>query len=164
MKSRFFLWRYFRLTTYRKRSNLESQPRFARWADAGDPFCWGVFRNLRNRALPGPSPSANLVGTIGLGGQATRNCRVCRRFFYAYEKRFSEFIPQCTAVARTGFGDIGTSPIYTFTVIFLLTAPTEANIMGILSLIIWTLIIIVTGEYAWLAMSLSRKERAARLC
>jgi len=55
------------------------------------------------------------------------------------------------------FGDIGTSPIYTFTVIFLLTAPTEANIMGILSLIIWTLIIIVTGEYAWLAMSLSRK-------
>jgi KUP system potassium uptake protein len=55
------------------------------------------------------------------------------------------------------FGDIGTSPIYTFTVIFLLTEPTEANIMGILSLIIWTLIIIVTGEYAWLAMSLSRK-------
>lgn len=55
------------------------------------------------------------------------------------------------------FGDIGTSPIYTFTVIFLLTPPTEANIIGILSLVIWTLIIVVTGEYAWLAMSLSRK-------
>ncbi|MDX9714694.1 MAG: KUP/HAK/KT family potassium transporter [Dissulfurispiraceae bacterium] len=55
------------------------------------------------------------------------------------------------------FGDIGTSPIYTFTVIFLLTKPTEANIAGILSLIIWTLIIIVTAEYAWLAMSLSKK-------
>lgn len=55
------------------------------------------------------------------------------------------------------FGDIGTSPIYTFTVIFLLTPATEANIIGILSLIIWTLIIVVTGEYAWLAMSLSRK-------
>jgi KUP system potassium uptake protein len=55
------------------------------------------------------------------------------------------------------FGDIGTSPIYTLTVIFLLTKPVEDHIIGILSLIIWTLIVIVTGEYAWLAMSLSRK-------
>lgn len=55
------------------------------------------------------------------------------------------------------FGDIGTSPIYTLTVIFLLTKPTEAHVMGVLSLIIWTLIILVTMEYAWLAMSLSKK-------
>jgi KUP system potassium uptake protein len=55
------------------------------------------------------------------------------------------------------FGDIGTSPIYTLTVLFLLTEPTEANILGALSLIFWTLIILVTVEYAWLAMSLSRK-------
>ena len=58
------------------------------------------------------------------------------------------------------FGDIGTSPIYTLTVIFLLpwlTRPTEAHVIGILSLIIWTLIIIVTVEYAWLAMSLGQK-------
>ena len=39
------------------------------------------------------------------------------------------------------FGDIGTSPIYTLPVIFLLTKPTEANVMGVLSLIIWTLVI-----------------------
>jgi KUP system potassium uptake protein len=55
------------------------------------------------------------------------------------------------------FGDIGTSPIYTLTVIFLLTEHTLANVLGILSLIIWTLIIIVTIEYAWLAMSLGQK-------
>ncbi len=55
------------------------------------------------------------------------------------------------------FGDIGTSPIYTLTVIFLLTKPTQAHVMGILSLIIWTLIILVTVEYAWLAMSLGQK-------
>jgi KUP system potassium uptake protein len=55
------------------------------------------------------------------------------------------------------FGDIGTSPIYTLTVIFILTKPTESNIMGILSLIVWTLIILVTIEYAWLAMSLGKK-------
>lgn len=55
------------------------------------------------------------------------------------------------------FGDIGTSPIYTFTVIFLLTKPTESHVIGVLSLIIWTLIILVTIEYAWLAMSLGKK-------
>jgi KUP system potassium uptake protein len=55
------------------------------------------------------------------------------------------------------FGDIGTSPIYTLTVIFLLTAPTPANVMGILSLIFWTLIILVAVEYTFLAMSLSSK-------
>ena len=55
------------------------------------------------------------------------------------------------------FGDIGTSPIYTLTVIFLLTKPTEDHVIGVLSLIIWTLIILVTLEYAWLAMSLGKK-------
>ncbi len=55
------------------------------------------------------------------------------------------------------FGDIGTSPIYTLTVIFFLTTPTESHVMGILSLIIWTLIILVTVEYVWLAMSLGKK-------
>ncbi|HSP86792.1 MAG TPA: KUP/HAK/KT family potassium transporter [Ignavibacteriaceae bacterium] len=55
------------------------------------------------------------------------------------------------------FGDIGTSPIYTLSVIFFLTAPTPENIIGILSLIFWSLIILVTVQYAWLAMSLSIK-------
>ncbi len=55
------------------------------------------------------------------------------------------------------FGDIGTSPIYTLTVIFIAIEHTLANVLGILSLIIWTLIIIVTIEYAWLAMSLGQK-------
>ncbi|MDH4228084.1 MAG: KUP/HAK/KT family potassium transporter, partial [Deltaproteobacteria bacterium] len=55
------------------------------------------------------------------------------------------------------FGDIGTSPIYTLTVIFLITAPTKANIFGILSLIVWTLIILVTVGYAVLATNLSHK-------
>jgi KUP system potassium uptake protein len=52
------------------------------------------------------------------------------------------------------FGDIGTSPIYTLSVIILFIKPTEANILGILSLIIWTLIILVSIEYTWLAMRL----------
>jgi KUP system potassium uptake protein len=55
------------------------------------------------------------------------------------------------------FGDIGTSPIYTLTVVVALTKPTEQHILGVLSLIVWTLILLVTVEYAWLAMSLSRR-------
>jgi KUP system potassium uptake protein len=55
------------------------------------------------------------------------------------------------------FGDIGTSPIYTLTVIFLLTRPSETHVIGVLSLIVWTLVILVTIEYAWLAMSLGKR-------
>jgi KUP system potassium uptake protein len=55
------------------------------------------------------------------------------------------------------FGDIGTSPIYTFTVIFLVIKPTGENVVGVLSLIVWTLITLVTVQYAWLAMSLGRR-------
>ncbi len=55
------------------------------------------------------------------------------------------------------FGDIGTSPIYTLTVIFILTPATQQNVIGILSLIFWTLIILVTVQYTFLAMSLSSK-------
>ncbi|MGA2121726.1 MAG: KUP/HAK/KT family potassium transporter [Methanoregula sp.] len=55
------------------------------------------------------------------------------------------------------FGDIGTSPIYTLTAIFLLIPPTPGNVMGILSLIIWTLTLLVTVEYTYLAMHLGKK-------
>jgi KUP system potassium uptake protein len=55
------------------------------------------------------------------------------------------------------FGDIGTSPIYTLTVIVTLTKPSQESIYGIISLIAWTLVILVMVEYAWLAMSLGRK-------
>jgi KUP system potassium uptake protein len=55
------------------------------------------------------------------------------------------------------FGDIGTSPIYALTAIFLLIPPTPENVMGILSLIIWTLTILVTLEYTFLAMHIGKK-------
>lgn len=55
------------------------------------------------------------------------------------------------------FGDIGTSPIYTLTVVFALLEPTRENIFGVLSLVFWTLSLLVTLEYGWLAMSLSHK-------
>jgi len=61
------------------------------------------------------------------------------------------------------FGDIGTSPIYTLTVVFALTKPTVGNVYGILSLVFWTMTILVTVEYAWLAMSLGRKGQGGEI-
>lgn len=55
------------------------------------------------------------------------------------------------------FGDIGTSPIYTMSVVFILTKPTHENIMGVVSLVLWTLILLVSVEYVWLAMSISKR-------
>ena len=55
------------------------------------------------------------------------------------------------------FGDIGTSPIYTVGAILLFILPTVSNILGLLSLIVWTLFIIITVQYVWLAMSLASK-------
>jgi KUP system potassium uptake protein len=55
------------------------------------------------------------------------------------------------------FGDIGTSPIYTVGAILLFLLPTARNLFGLLSLITWTLLIIITIQYIWLAMSLSDK-------
>jgi len=57
------------------------------------------------------------------------------------------------------FGDIGTSPIYTLTVVFLLPTivRTQESVIGVISLIVWTLVILVTIQYAWLAMSLGKR-------
>lgn len=61
------------------------------------------------------------------------------------------------------FGDIGTSPIYTLTIVFTLTRPTLENVYGILSLVFWTMSILVTVQYTWLAMSLGRKGQGGEI-
>lgn len=61
------------------------------------------------------------------------------------------------------FGDVGTSPIYTLTVIFALTEPSAANVFGILSLVFWTMTLLVTCQYAWLAMNLSRRGQGGEI-
>jgi len=52
------------------------------------------------------------------------------------------------------FGDIGTSPLYTLKTVLALTgsSPDPAAIVGSLSLIIWTLIVVVTIKYVTFAM------------
>lgn len=53
------------------------------------------------------------------------------------------------------FGDIGTSPLYTMREAFSPRyglMPTPENVMGVLSLIFWALMIVVTGKYVWFMM------------
>nr|WP_319537749.1 KUP/HAK/KT family potassium transporter [uncultured Methanospirillum sp.] len=69
-----------------------------------------------------------------------------------------EQIPSLSSIIKaTGlvFGDIGTSPMYTLAVLFALIPPNEEDIMGLISLIFWTLTILVTLQYSFLAMRLS---------
>lgn len=55
------------------------------------------------------------------------------------------------------FGDIGTSPIYTLTVVFIILNASRENILGVVSLVIWTLVALVSVQYAWIAMNLSSR-------
>lgn len=50
------------------------------------------------------------------------------------------------------YGDIGTSPLYAMRESFHGLDPTRANVLGILSLIVWALIIAVTVKYVWLIL------------
>jgi len=53
------------------------------------------------------------------------------------------------------FGDIGTSPLYALKEVFGSQHPvplTEANILGTLSLVFWTLLVIVSLKYVTLIM------------
>jgi KUP system potassium uptake protein len=54
------------------------------------------------------------------------------------------------------FGDIGTSPLYTLKTVLDLTGGTPApgTVLGVLSLILWTLIIITSIKYVTVAMSI----------
>ena len=57
------------------------------------------------------------------------------------------------------FGDIGTSPLYTFKTVLDVTGPhpDPATTLGALSLIVWTLILITTVKYVALAMSIDNE-------
>lgn len=72
----------------------------------------------------------------------------------------SEFFSQIKEVIKSlglVFGDIGTSPIYTISIVFMTTSVTKTNVIGVLSLIIWTLSLLVFVMYVKFAMSLGKK-------
>ena len=53
------------------------------------------------------------------------------------------------------FGDIGTSPLYTLKTVLDVAGKTDApTVLGILSLLVWTLVIVTTAKYVVVAMSI----------
>jgi KUP system potassium uptake protein len=77
----------------------------------------------------------------------------------AYEEMPGDQVSMQGVVKSMGlvFGDIGTSPIYALAAIFLIIPASRGNIMGMLSLIIWTMTTLVTIQYTYLAMALGKK-------
>src|ERR1700722_3991367 len=63
------------------------------------------------------------------------------------------------------FGDIGTSPLYTLKTVLGLggNPPTHGAVLGVLSLIIWTLTIITTVKYVIVAMSIDHDREGGIL-
>ena len=60
------------------------------------------------------------------------------------------------------FGDIGTSPLYSTRVSFSQgcgVAPTEANILGVISMVLWSLLVLIAIKY--LALVLRADNRGA---
>ncbi|MBM3886374.1 potassium transporter Kup [Candidatus Dependentiae bacterium] len=71
-----------------------------------------------------------------------------------------ESLPSLTSIIKSMglvFGDIGTSPVYTMTAVFLTLPNTPSNVLGVTSLICWSLFLLFILEYTILAMSLSKK-------
>ena len=69
-------------------------------------------------------------------------------------------LPLALAAGALGvvFGDIGTSPLYTFkTVLDLTGGNSAATILGVVSLLVWTLIIVTGVKYAGFAMRIDNE-------
>lgn len=62
-------------------------------------------------------------------------------------------IPLALAALGVVFGDIGTSPLYAFqTALGALTHPGRDGVLGVASLIIWSLLLLVSGKYILIVM------------
>jgi KUP system potassium uptake protein len=78
---------------------------------------------------------------------------------------YSAFQPRekkCLVIASLGvvFGDIGTSPLYTLKVCFSSTdglQPTHQNVLGVLSLVFWAIMIVISIKYVMFIMRADNK-------
>ena len=71
------------------------------------------------------------------------------------DHRGSRVLPLTLAALGVVYGDIGTSPLYTMRECFFGThsvPPTHENVLGVLSLIIWALLLVISLKYVILVM------------
>jgi K+ transporter len=72
--------------------------------------------------------------------------------------RMSSFGSKVLASIGVCFGDIGTSPLYAMFIAFRFIEASPKNVIGVTSLIIWSLLLIVTFWYGWVLMRIHHKE------
>ncbi len=103
----------------------------------------GRVRSVRSgRGLPTSSPSANPVGVIGgilaTAGTGSR-----------------ALLPLTLTTIGVVYGDIGTSPLYAMRECFFgshSVPPTHENVLGVLSLIIYSLLLVISVKYIAIVM------------
>ena len=69
----------------------------------------------------------------------------------------------CVGALGVVFGDIGTSPLYTMRecVAHLPTGGRIDGVLGVLSLILWSLILVVSVKYLWYVMTADNQGEGA---
>ncbi|MGF7213229.1 KUP system potassium uptake protein [Skermanella aerolata] len=98
-------------------------------------------------AMQKTTPEASVAGTAGLGSKKGHPATDAE-----HSKRLP---PVLLAALGVVYGDIGTSPLYTLRECFghAVGLPlTEGNVLGILSLVFWSLIMVVTVKYVVFVM------------
>jgi KUP system potassium uptake protein len=97
---------------------------------------------LSGRGLPTSSPSANPAG--GIGGILATAGTTPRKLF-----------PLTITAIGVVYGDIGTSPLYAMRECFFgshSVPPTHENVLGVLSLIIYSLLLVISVKYIAIVM------------
>jgi KUP system potassium uptake protein len=102
----------------------------------------GRIRTVSGRGLPTSSPSANRAG--GIGGILATAGTTPRKLF-----------PLTITAIGVVYGDIGTSPLYAMRECFFgshSVPPTQENVLGVLSLIIYSLLLVISVKYIAIVM------------
>jgi len=118
----------------------------ARYGVAGDPLT-GAQPEQSGRGLPTSSPSANPVGVLEailsdphVGGR--------------------KLLPLTLTAVGVVYGDIGTSPLYAMRECFFgshSVPATPENVLGVLSLIIYSLVVVISVKYIAIVMRADNK-------
>jgi KUP system potassium uptake protein len=105
------------------------------------------------------------IAAAELGSKMRASYRAAARQSAFFMSQMDQNKPQRTLPLVVGaigvvFGDIGTSPLYTLKEAFSPhygLAPDQANVLGVLSLIFWALILVVTVKYVMIIMRADNK-------
>ena len=109
----------------------------------------------QEQAPPGAAAEAAIAQTVELEGVQPVDTHAVEADEHARERQRSSVATLAVAAIGIVFGDIGTSPLYVMRAAFTPEqglAATQANVFGLLSLITWGLILVVSGKYVSVVM------------